>query len=239
MKRLASRGCALALGMALMAGCAILDRAPAPQGSRATPSPEVVVPQSERTPTAAPSSEPAPPSALEDRSAIAVKSTPPAERSKPAAAVRVPPKAAVPKAAVPKPPASEGRAAAPPAAPAAPAAPAPPRLVQPAPTIALPPATPPMDLTALEHRLRDTKAISLFSKMALKNQLDDLMEQLRAIPQGTFRTSLSELRRAFDLLMMKALALLQDDDPSLASALASSRESIWNAISVPAKHPAL
>jgi hypothetical protein len=209
--------------MALMAGCAILDRAPAPQGSRATPSPEVVVPQIERTPTAAPSSEPAPPSAVEDRSAIAVKSTPPAERSKPAAAVRVPPKAAVPKAAVPKPPASEGRAAAPPAAPAVPA----------------PPATPPMDLTALEHRLRETKAISLLSKMALKNQLDDLMEQLRAIPQGSFRTSLSELRRAFDLLMMKALALLQDDDPSLASALASSRESIWNAISVPAKHPAL
>ena len=234
MKTTANRHCALAIGMAMMAGCSILGRAPTPQDSRAAPSPAVVAPQSERTPTAVTSSRPAPPSVVEDRSATATSSTPPAERSRPGAAARVPPKAAVP-----KPPASEGRAASPSAASAPPAAPAPLRLPPPAPTIALPPATPPLDLAALEHRLRETKAISVFSKLALKNQFDDLMEQLRALPQGHLRASLNELRRSFDLLMMKALALLQDEDPLLASALASSRESIWNAISVPARHPTL
>jgi hypothetical protein len=42
-------------------------------------------------------------------------------------------------------------------------------------------------------------------------------------------------RRSFDLLVMKVLALLQDTDPPLAGALASSRESIWSVLSDPAK----
>jgi len=92
-----------------------------------------------------------------------------------------------------------------------------------------------MDLKSLETRLKETQAIGVFTKLSLKNQIDDLLERLRAFYQGRIKTSLAELRRSFDLLVMKTLALLQDADPPLASALASSRESIWAVLSDPAK----
>jgi hypothetical protein len=97
------------------------------------------------------------------------------------------------------------------------------------------PAPPPLDIKSLETRLRETGAISVFSKLALKNQIEDLLERLRAFYQGRIQTSLVELRRSFDLLVMKTLALLQDADPPLAGAIASSRESIWGVLSDPAK----
>ena len=96
-------------------------------------------------------------------------------------------------------------------------------------------ASPPLDLKSLEVQLRETKAISTFTKLTLKNQIDDLLERLRAFYQGQLKTSLAELRRSFDLLVMKVLALLQDADPPLAGAIASSRESIWGVLSDPAK----
>ena len=97
------------------------------------------------------------------------------------------------------------------------------------------PAPPPLDLKSLETRLRETKAISVFSKLTLKNQIEDLLDRFRAFYQGRIKTSLAELRRSFDLLVMKTLALLQDADPPLAGAIASSRESIWGVLSDPAK----
>jgi hypothetical protein len=97
------------------------------------------------------------------------------------------------------------------------------------------PAPPPLDLKSLETRLRETRAISMFTKLALKNQIQDLLERLRAFYQGRISTSLAELRRSFDLLVMKTLALLQDADPPLAGAIVSSREAIWSVLSDPAR----
>ena len=96
-------------------------------------------------------------------------------------------------------------------------------------------ASPPLDLKSLETQLRETKAISTFTKLTLKNQIDDLLERFQSFYRGQLKTSLAELRRSFDLLVMKVLALLQDADPPLAGALASSRESIWGVLSDPAK----
>lgn len=97
------------------------------------------------------------------------------------------------------------------------------------------PTPPPLDLKSLETQLKATKAIGVFTKLSLKNQIDDLLGRLRAFHQGGIKTSLMELRRSFDMLVMKTLALIQDADPSLAGALASSRESIWGILSDPAK----
>ena len=96
-------------------------------------------------------------------------------------------------------------------------------------------APPPLDLKSLETQLKATKAIGVFTKLSLKNQIDDLLGRFRAFHQGGIKTSLVELRRSFDMLVMKTLALLQDADPSLAGALTSSRESIWGILSDPAK----
>ena len=42
-----------------------------------------------------------------------------------------------------------------------------------------------------------------------------------------------DLRRSYNLLMMKVLSLLQDDDQKLASAIVSSREAIWGLLADP------
>jgi hypothetical protein len=116
-----------------------------------------------------------------------------------------------------------------------PVVPPPARAQPPALNVVKPAAVLPLDLKSLETRLKETKAISTFSKLALKNQIDDLLERFKGFYEGRIKTSLVELRRAFDLLVMKTLALLQDADPPLAGALASSRESIWRVLSDPAK----
>jgi hypothetical protein len=97
----------------------------------------------------------------------------------------------------------------------------------------------PLDIAALTQRLKDTKAIGVMSKLALKNQVDDLLDQFRAFYQGKVKTTLAELRRPYDLLVLKVLALLQDGDPPLASEIVASREAIWGILSDPKKFAAV
>lgn len=94
---------------------------------------------------------------------------------------------------------------------------------------------PPLDLASLETHLKDTKAIGVLTKIALKNQVDDLLNQFRAFYEGKLKSTLAELRRPYDLLVLKVLSLLQDSDPALASAIVASREAIWGILSDPAK----
>jgi hypothetical protein len=96
-------------------------------------------------------------------------------------------------------------------------------------------APPPLDLGSLEERLKDTRAIGLFTKLSLKNQVDDLLNQFRAFHKKQATTTLGELRQKYDLLLLKVLSLLQDGDPPLASAISSSREAIWGILTDPEK----
>jgi hypothetical protein len=84
-----------------------------------------------------------------------------------------------------------------------------------------------LDLESLEARLRETDAIGLMTKLTLKSQVDDLLDRVRAYHEGTVTVQLVELRQPYDSLILKVLALLQDKDPPLASAIATSREAIW------------
>ncbi len=89
------------------------------------------------------------------------------------------------------------------------------------------PVPPSLDVASLKTRLRDTKAIGIFSKLALKNQMDDVLEQFRSAYRDGHKTAPLTLRQPYDLLVMKVLALLQDGDPELARSVAGSREAIW------------
>jgi hypothetical protein len=97
------------------------------------------------------------------------------------------------------------------------------------------PKAPPLNLASLEHRLRETQAIGVLTKITLKNQVDDLLDQFRAFYQGKLKSNLADLRRSYDLLVLKVLSLLQDSDQALATAIAASREAIWGILSDPAK----
>ena len=92
-----------------------------------------------------------------------------------------------------------------------------------------------LNLTSLEQRLRDTKAIGVFTKLSLKNQVDDLLGYFRTYYRGQAKLILSDLRQRYDLLMMKILTLLQDDDVHLAADIRSSREAIWDILRDPKK----
>ena len=98
-----------------------------------------------------------------------------------------------------------------------------------------PKGPPVLDLTSLEKRLRETQAIGVFTKLSLKNQVDDLLEQLAAFHEGRGQTPLAKLRESYDLLFLKVLSLLQDQDPALARDIAASREALWNLLADPAK----
>jgi len=100
-------------------------------------------------------------------------------------------------------------------------------------------APPPLDLKSLETRLEETKAIGVFTKLALKNQVDELLDKFRAFYRGRLETTLAELRQPYDLVLLKALALLQDTDPPLAAAIVASREAIWGILSDPVKFATL
>jgi hypothetical protein len=117
--------------------------------------------------------------------------------------------------------------------------PAPARPAAPAVTSTKKPETPTLNLAELEQRLRDTHAIGVFTKLSLKNQVDDLLNAFRTLYKGPDKHPSAELRQRYDLLLLKVLSLLQDKDPSLAAAISSSREAIWGILSDPNKFAAI
>ena len=92
---------------------------------------------------------------------------------------------------------------------------------------------PAMDLKTLEQRLRDTRAIGVFTKLSLKNQVDDLLAQFKTFYGGHSQITLVQLRQKYEVLLLKVVSVLQNDDPQLASAISSSREAIWNVLADP------
>lgn len=177
-------------------------------------------------------SAPKPPPAV-----AASKIEPPAaspSQAKPALAKPEPapgPAAPVPPKTPPAAPATAPAKAPVPVAAAKPVAPKPAPAAAPA-TAKAPAASAPLDLKALEERLKQTQAIGLMTKLSLKNQVDDLVNEFRAYYAGRSKAaSLNELRRPYELLLMKVLSLLQDRDPALARAVNASRDQIWSILS--------
>jgi hypothetical protein len=100
-------------------------------------------------------------------------------------------------------------------------------------------AGPPLDLAALEQRLRETDAIGFFTKLTLKNQVNDLLDRFRSFYAGRLKVPLAEMRQPYDLLLMKTIAVVQDGDPALATEIASSRDPIWEMLADRDKFAAL
>ncbi len=102
-----------------------------------------------------------------------------------------------------------------------------------------PPPLPSLDFSSLQQRLRDTHAIGVFTKLSLKNEVDDLLAAFRAYHRGTLKVPLSELRQRYDVLLLKVLTLLQDGDPPLAATISNSKEAIWGILADPQKFSTL
>jgi len=75
---------------------------------------------------------------------------------------------------------------------------APPPTTKAAPPVAKTPAVPPaLDLNTLETQLRETKAIGIFTKITLKNQVDDLLDKFGAGMEGRGLLTASAFGTAF------------------------------------------
>lgn len=98
-----------------------------------------------------------------------------------------------------------------------------------------PQAIPSLALATLEQRLKETNAIGLFTKIAVKNQVDDLLKRLKAHYDSGGKTPSAQLRQTYEQLLLKVHDLLRDGDPALASAVANSRDAIWNVLTDPVK----
>src|SRR5216110_2961494 len=61
-----------------------------------------------------------------------------------------------------------------------------------------PSPAPALDLPSLEQRLRDTRAIGVFTKLSLKNQVDDLLGEFRAFHRRQAAVTVAELRQKYD-----------------------------------------
>ena len=231
---------ALALCCLLAAGCAAVKHAgptePVPSIPPATSSP-VLGSREEIAPEAAPAAAEAPTPRATPAPAPATQPERPAQSAPaPRAAVSKAPATALPATPVaparppPKPPPKAAAVVA-----AAPAAA--PQVVPKAATAAAAPqpSAAPLDLKSLEARLRQTRAIGVLTKLSLKNQVDDLVGRFRAYHQQRGTGTLADLRRNYDMLLLKVLSLLQDSDPALARDIVKSRAAIWEILADPKK----
>jgi hypothetical protein len=92
----------------------------------------------------------------------------------------------------------------------------------------------PFEFATLERRLRKTKALGLFTKLALKNQIDDLLERVRKFHRrGGDDTT--RLRDEFELLLLKLMTLLQKEEAGLAADIATARGELWAILVDPAR----
>lgn len=92
-----------------------------------------------------------------------------------------------------------------------------------------------LDLDALEERIRRTDALGFFTKLSLKNQVDDLLSRFRTYHNGKSDLTIEQLRERYDLLLLKLVSLLADDDARLSHDIFVSHGSIWNMLADPAQ----
>lgn len=91
----------------------------------------------------------------------------------------------------------------------------------------------PLDVNTLETRLRTTRAVGPFTKLALKYEVDDLLDRLREFHDGRGAGSLGHLRKRFDGLVLRVVSLLAERDRPLAVDLTASREALWRLLADP------
>lgn len=94
-------------------------------------------------------------------------------------------------------------------------------------------ATNDYDIDALVARLRDTKAIGLSTKLALKSDIGDLMDSFRRFHSGEPNPLLDQLRDEYNLLFMKVITLVQNEDPELFQEMTRARETLWKKLADP------
>ena len=87
-----------------------------------------------------------------------------------------------------------------------------------------------VDLDTLKLRLKSSKAIGLFTKLEIRNDIVGLVDDIhRYRKQDLLEVKLAEVRSSFDSLLLKMVDLLKSD-PMLSRDLYTGREHIWESL---------
>ena len=90
-----------------------------------------------------------------------------------------------------------------------------------------------IDLVALEEKISNTSAMTIFAKLELKSGIDSLTSEVGQIRSGQSNTSLTELKKRFEEFLYSTVAKLREGDPALADELAMSRDELWRVLTNP------
>ena len=85
-----------------------------------------------------------------------------------------------------------------------------------------------MDLQELEKRVRATRAISVFQKVELQQEVNELLARFRRAHSGQ-TSEFSTLRLPYERLITSIQSRL-GRDPQLAGEISASREAIWRVL---------
>lgn len=89
------------------------------------------------------------------------------------------------------------------------------------------PNKPEISMEDLVERLKETEAIGVFTKLAIRSDVLDFKESINTYrKKKKLENDIGHLRERFDGLLLKILALLERDPP-LSRDIQHARESIW------------
>lgn len=87
----------------------------------------------------------------------------------------------------------------------------------------LPPGCAPVDFKALGKRVKDTRHISLFTKLRLATRVQSLMEEAREYDRSPTPAQLARLRAEYDDLFGDVVKRLEDKDAALVAEMKCAR----------------
>ena len=90
-----------------------------------------------------------------------------------------------------------------------------------------------IDLDDLAKRVGDSKAIGLLTKLSLKREIEVFKVDLKAVHDGASKSTLTQMRERYDLMVHKLMTLLQAKDPGLAKEIAEARNFLWAKLADP------
>ena len=87
------------------------------------------------------------------------------------------------------------------------------------------------DLDALVDRVSASKSLGFFTKLSLKQDIDQLLAGMRAHHGGSNNDQLAQLRERYDVMVQKLVVLLQDKDKELVQTIHDGQENLWAILS--------
>jgi Ni,Fe-hydrogenase maturation factor len=87
------------------------------------------------------------------------------------------------------------------------------------------------DVDALVDRVAHSKALGFFTKLSLKQEIDQLMTGIRAHHNASQDYPIEQLRERYDVMVKKLMILLQEKDQELVQEIHNGRGKLWAILS--------